>query len=191
MSDHRKRFERWRRMLPKNTAYLVDQVLIRIVPEFEKRGFVWYSDYAGGDPMQIGANDIPLQRRTGNDWPTVQILFDKRFRPSFGIDFAMLPPVCKRWTLEGDVVDIPREKALVFEGTAYFSLCKGRNRDYDCNFGYQWFSLRPHRRIDSEVEILLELLPKLFDLFDHGIPESWLKQESGYVAPNVFIMGHR
>ena len=30
MVDHRKRFARWRRMLPKNTSYLVEQVLARV-----------------------------------------------------------------------------------------------------------------------------------------------------------------
>src|SRR5574337_219245 len=109
MAGHRKRFERWRKKLPKNTSFLVDQVLTRILPEFEKRGFVWYPDYAGGDSMQIAANGIPLQRRSGKDWPTVQISFDDRFRPSCHLHFSMLPPVCKRLT-ESGYVDIPREK---------------------------------------------------------------------------------
>lgn len=191
MSDHRKRFDRWRKKLPKNTAYLVEQVLSLIVPEFEARGFVWYSDFGGGDQTQIGANDIPLQRRSGEEWPTVQILFDKRFRPMLGLDFAMLPPVCKRWTVDGTVIDIPREKALVFEGPAYFALCKGSGRNHDCNFGYSSFSFSPQRRIDTELELLRALLPELFDLFDRGIPHTWLNQKSGYVSKHVFVMGTR
>lgn len=189
MSDHRKRFDRWRQKLPKNTTYFVDQVLTRIVPEFESRGFVWYPDYAGGDAMQIGANEIPLQRRSGEEWPTVQISFDKRFRPFLGLDFATLPPVCTRW-MDGDVVNIPQEKALVFEGLAYFGLCKRSNLNY-CNFGYIWFSLFPQRRIDKEIDSLLSLLPYLFDLFDQGIPKAWLSKKSGFVDEHVFVMGAR
>src|SRR5204862_3202960 len=98
MGDHRRRFERWRKKLPHNTAYLVDQVLARIVPAFQARGFVWYPDYGGGDSTQIGANTIPLQRRASGDWPTVHIRFHRRFCPLFVLDFGALPPVCKRWT---------------------------------------------------------------------------------------------
>jgi len=191
VSDHRKRFEHWRRKLPKNTAYLVEQVLMRGVPEFEARGFIWYADYAAGDSTQIGANEIPLQLRSGKDWPTVQFLFDKRLRPSFNLNFAALPPICKRWLPDGSIIDIPREKALVFEGPAYFALCKGRGRDYDCQFGYYGFSLLPKRRIDSEIMILLSLLPELFELFDRGIPDMWLRQEFGYVAKHILVLGSR
>jgi hypothetical protein len=170
---------------------LVDQVLDRVVPEFEKRGFVWYPDFAGGDATQIGANDIPLQRRSGKDWPTVQIMFNKRLRPGLSVDFAALPPVCVRWLVKGGVINIDRKAALVFEGPAYFALCKGRRRNYDCNFGYYWFSLFPHRRINREIASLLALLSHLFDLFDKGIPEAWLTKKSGYVTKHVFVMGSR
>lgn len=191
MADHRKRFERWRKTLPNITAYLVDQVLARVLPEFEKRGFIWYPDFAGGDATQIGANDIPLQRRNGKDWPTVQIMFNKRLRPSLSVNFSALPPVCLRWLVEGGAINIDRKTALVFEGPAYFALCKGGRHNYDCNFGYYWFSLFPHRRIDREIASLLVLLPHLFDLFDKGIPEAWLTKKSGYVTTHVFVMGSR
>ena len=190
MTDHRKRFERWRARLPDKTAYLVDKVLARIVPEFESRGFVWYPDYAGGDSTQIGANDIPLQRRSGRLWPTVQILFDKRFRPSFNISFAALPPICKRWKVDR-YVDIPREEALVFEGPAHFALCQGRKRNYDCQYGYHWFALSPRRYLDSEVEHLRSLLPGLCDLFDSGIPDDWAGRKFGYVTKHILLLESR
>lgn len=191
MADHRKRFERWRKRLPKNTAYFVDQVLTRVVPEFEARGFVWYPDYAGGDSMQIGANEIPLQRRSGEKWPTVQIQFDKRFRPSLALNFSTLPANCMRLTMDGEMVNIPRENALVFEGDAYFALSKGGRHNYHSNFGYSWFSMFPRQRLNKEIESLLVLLPYLFDLFDKGIPEDWLGKKFGFVSEHVFVMGSR
>lgn len=190
MADHKMRFDRWRRKLPINTAYFVDQVLARIVPKFEAHGFVWYPDFAGGNAMQIGANEIPLQRRSGDEWPTVQISFDKRFRPVLGLRFATLPPICTRWTAEGGIIRIPREKALVFEGSAYFSLSKGKEYDYHCNFGYIWFAFFPRRRIDNEIEKLLTLLPELFSLFDQGIPKAWFR-EKGFVSKHVLVSGAR
>lgn len=188
MADHRKRFEKWRQRLPKKTAYVVDEVVTRIVPQFESRGFVWYADYAGGDPTQIGANEIPLQRREGALWPTVQISFDKHLRPSFHLSFAVLPNICKRWKNDA-YVDIPREKALVFEGPAYFGLCKRPHGSTD--FGYHWFSLLPRKYLSMEVEALLDLLPELFDIFDKGIPEAWFKQKFGHVSDHVLLMETR
>lgn len=188
MADHRKRFERWYKGLPKNTAYLVDQVLSRVVPEFERRDFVWHPDFAGGDATQIGANDIPLQRRRGEVWPTVQILFDKRRRPSFGMSFSALPSICKRWKKDA-YIDIPREIALVFEGPVTFALCKGPNGT--CQYGYRWFSVFPRRCIDSEIERFLALLPEVFHLFDEGIPADWLQRKFGHVTEHVLLVDSR
>jgi hypothetical protein len=42
--DQIKRFERWRRTLPKNTAYLVSLVVDKVVPLFEARGFDRFRD---------------------------------------------------------------------------------------------------------------------------------------------------
>ena len=186
--DHRKRFDRWRSTLPSNTAYFVQQIIERVVPQFEANGFVWYSDFAGGDTTQIGANDIPLQRRRGAEWPTVQIIFDKRRRPSLGVDFAVLPAICKRWS-GGQYVDIPHEKALVFEGPAYFSLCKSSHDT--CNFGYRWFAISPRRYLEAEIERLLALLPELFGLFESGLPQGWLTQKFGRVAEHVLLVESR
>lgn len=105
--DHRKNFEARRQRLPDITKYLIDLVMTRILPRFEERGFVWYPDFAGGRPINIGSNEIPLQRRQGENWPTVQIRFDRRDRPCFSVDFAVLPPTCRQLGLE----PIPRESA--------------------------------------------------------------------------------
>ncbi len=102
----------------------------------------------------------------------------------------MLPPICTRWDLDGRVTEIPRESALVFEGTAFFSLCKGQGRDYDCNFGCLGITFFPYRRIDKDMGILLTLLPELFRLLDQGIPESWARTK-GFVTKHVFVSGAR
>lgn len=191
MAGHRKRFERWRNKLPVHTRYLVDQVLARIVPEFEARGFKWYDDFAGGDPKEIGYDEIPLQRREGEQWPTVQIRFDKRARPFFHISFAVLPPICRRML---GTEEILREKAIVVYAPAYFRLTKGRRFGDGFFgsgglFGYSYFSLFPRRKLDAEVSEVVSLLPALFNLFDKGIPEAWLTHKFGYVDKHVILMG--
>lgn len=178
------RFDRWRRKLPSTTEALVEQVLQRVVPEFESRGFGWYSDYAGGDPTQVGMNEIPLQRRIGSEWATVEIRFDKRGRPSFALDFAMLPPTCRRWTGEA-YIEIPRQRAVLVDAPARFGLCDQGKRDYYCQFGYRWFALSPSRKITSEVDRMLGLLPDLFHIFDAGVPSEWIAHGFGFVAPHV------
>ena len=185
MADHRRRFERWRKGLPKTTSYLVDQVLARIVPEFEARGFVWYPDFAGGDIDEVGSNEIPLQRRVGRDWPTGQIAFGKYARPCFSIEFAMLPPECRRLGVE----PVPQQNAIVVYAPAYFMLCRGERRNLDGQFGYRYPVLRPRHFLDSEIDKAVSLLPVVFDLFDKGIPEAWLTADFGPIAPHVMLLG--
>jgi hypothetical protein len=196
MADHHKRFERWHNKLPKHTHYLVDQVLARIVPVFEAQGFKWYDDFAGGDAKEIGYDEIPLQRREGMLWPTVQIRFSRRRHPEFFIDFAMLPSVCQRWG--GDEhqpwtkikIDVQREKAIVAYAPAYFRLSKSERPGVNGSFGYSWFSLFPHRKLDAEVGEVVLLLPILFGLFDRGIPEAWLTHDKPwFVDKHVMLSG--
>lgn len=184
MADHHKRFARWRRGLAEPTSYLVSLVVDVIVPEFQSRDFVWYADYAGGDSKEIASNTIPLQRRRGEDWPTVQIHFSDRARPWFTVYFAELPERCRR--LGGD--SVPREQAIVPYAPAYFMLCKGESRNLDGQFGYHWFSLRPRWRIDREVQKASRLIPTLFDLFDDGVLRGWLDRPFGYVHDHVMLM---
>lgn len=186
MQDQSRRFQRWREALPGPGRYLVDQVLTRLVPEFESRGFRRYADFAGGNPSEIGANEIPLQRREGAEWPTVQITFDARGRPFFHVSFASLPHTCRR-AITNEPVD--RAKAVVVYAPAHFRLCKGRKRTDDCLFGYVWFAWSIKRRIDKEVAEAGSLLPVVFDIFDTGIPKEWLGGTLRYVQPHVKLMG--
>jgi hypothetical protein len=191
MADHRKRFERWRTKLPEHTHYLVDQVLARIVPEFEARGFKWYGDFAGGDPKEISYDEIPLQRREGERWSTVQIQFDKRARPFFHISFAVLPLICRKMF---GTQEILREKAINVYAPAHFRLTTGKRLGDGFfgsggMFGYSYFALAPSRKIDAEIDKAVALLPVLFDLFDRGIPEAWLTHDFGYVDKHVMLMG--
>lgn len=184
--DQLKRFDRWRQRLPKNSNYLAGLVIDEVVPLLRERGFERFPDYAGESAFAVGPNCIPLQRRTGPEWPTVEFLFDKRCRPTFGVTFAMLPEICCRQTEQGPI-EISRLQASVVEGFAYFALCKGQQSNFDCSFGYRGFVLRPKRRLDSEVAVLTSLLPWLFDKLDQGIPETWYKKKPGYVDQYAFL----
>ena len=182
-------FERWRKKLPHNTAYLTDLVLSEIVPVFESKGFGRFLDYAGGSSYAVGANTIPLQRRSGQEWPTVEINFDKRKRPALGITFAMLPEICHRYLPDGKTIRIPRIEANVVEGSAFFSLCKGQGKNYDGNFGAYWSGVwRSESYFQKEIGAMMVLLPWLFDLFDRGIPKTWLEaSRGGYVDRHAFL----
>lgn len=180
------RFDRWRQRLPENAAYLTGLVVDDIVPIFRDRGFDRFPDYAGGSTLAVGPNCIALQRRNGLEWPTVEIVFDKRGRSSLGLNFATLPEVCYRQTEQGRR-EIPRLEANVVEGAAFFILCKGHRTNFDCNFGYRGLLLRPKSKLDSEVAILKSLLPWLLRVLEGGIPEIWYKREPGYVHQNAFL----
>ena len=185
MADHKKRFKKWQKELPGTTDYLVNLVETVILPIFEEKGFVWYSDFAGGDSNQIGANDIPLQKRNNNDlWPTVQIWFDKRKIPYCHVNFSLLPKNCHRLTASGQV-EIDREVALVYEGNEYFSLCKGENKNYDCQFGSNSFFMQ-RKKIKSDINVLKELLIEIFDFFDSSGANEWKEVKRGYVTKHFF-----
>jgi hypothetical protein len=182
--DHVKRFTQWRATLPENSLYLTNLVNDLIVPEFHRVGFQHFPDYAAGSAAAVGPNCLPLQRRTGEEWPTVEIWFDRRKRPSLGVHFAALPEICFRVAEQG-YEEIPRIEANVTEGVAFFSLCKGRRRNFDCSFGIISFSFWPKRKLDEEVANLRALLPWLFGAFEKGIPDTW-HAGPGYVDVHAF-----
>jgi hypothetical protein len=198
---HKKRFAGWQKRIPRKNRYLVEQVLLCIVPEFERHGFVWYADFADNKPQEIGANEIPLQKREGDEWPTVQITFLKGvWGPRFRIIFSALPEVCKNPVRN----NIPRQEAITVYGPAYFYLERDIwNDGRDSDFGFNGillllptpstiirlarYLINWRKFLDSEVHAALSLLPILFDIFDKGIPKEWLDKDLGKVAPHVAI----
>lgn len=184
--DQLKRFEQWRQRLPENATYLTSLIIDEIVPIFREQGFDRFADYAGGSAYAVGPNCVSLQRRSGSEWPTVEIVFDKRCRPALGINFTMLPEVCWRETGHG-TQKILRIEANVAEGPAFFILCKGKRTNFDCDFGYRWLALRPKSKLDGEVAILKSLLPWLFNVLEMGIPDAWYRKSPGYVSQYAFL----
>lgn len=184
--DQIKRFDRWRQRLPENTIYLTSLIIDEVVPIFREQGFDRFPDYAGGSASAVGPNCVPLQCRRGAEWPTVEIVFDKRSRPALGVNFAMLPEVCCRVTEHG-TKKIPRLEANVVEGPAFFILCKGQRANFDCDFGFRGFALRPRHKLNSEVAALKSLLPWLFNVLEKGIPETWYGKKPGYVDQHAFL----
>lgn len=166
--------------------HLTNLIIDEAVPIFRERGFDRFPDYAGGSVSAVGPNCVPLQRRSGSEWPTVEIAFDKRGRPTLGVNFAMLPEVCYRETEHG-TTKIPRIEANVVEGPAFFILCKGQRANFDCNFGYRGFALRSRSKLDGELAVLKSLLPWLFNVLEKGIPEAWYEKKPGYVDQYAFL----
>ena len=189
--DYQQRFARWREKLGRNTNYLVEQVCARIVPEFEKHGFVWLTHME--PPAVRNLNYITLLKRGGNDWPIVEIHFDKRGRPWFVFEVSVLPPMCKQLTPTA-MIDIPRSDAYLLNGPVHLRLQKGRFQSAEL-FGYSALNyltknplrpvsylLNPRRYLRAEVDKALSLLPELIDLFERGIPEEWLTDASKHFA---------
>lgn len=183
---YQERFARWRKKLGRNTDYLVEQVRTRIVPEFEKRGFVWLKNME--PPAVKNLNYITLLKRSGTDWPIVEIHFDKRGRPFFVIEVSVLPPVCKQLT-PSTIIDIPRSGAYLVNGPVYLRLQR-KPSPRSALFGYLTvdalfrnplriivYLLSPKRYLRKEIDKVLSLLPVLFELFERGIPNEWMTTE--------------
>ncbi len=184
--DQISRFNRWCEQLPIRTAQLVQRVVDKVVPIYESAGFQRYKDYAGADPRFIGASSIGIQRRQGTNWPTVEIQFDRKNRPSFNIIFAALPEKCNRRTKGGSILKISRLDANVVEGDASFSICKGYRKNLDCTFGITGFSLFIDNRINHDFSLAVSGSKYLVKLFELGLPDHWLDAPSGYVSDLVF-----
>lgn len=172
--SHLERFERWRSRQSGKLAHLVQLVLDEVVPELEAAGLQRHADYAGNRHGSVAASTIALQRRSGALWPTVEIGFPLPHKPLLGLCFALLPETCHRLGAAGPQ-PIRRLEANVVEGDIAFSLCKGGNQSYDCNFGYEWLALFPARRLRAEVDQLKQRLPWLIEVLDSGIPADWRK----------------
>ncbi|WP_256077333.1 hypothetical protein [Massilia sp. YIM B04103] len=171
--SHIERFERWRSRQAGHLAHLVQLVLDEVVPELEAAGLQRHANYAGNLSRSVSSTTIALQRRSGLLWPTVEIEFPLRRKPLLGLTFAMLPETCYRFG-EAGLEAISRLDANAVEGDVAFSLCKRDGRNYDCDFGYGYFSLCPTRRIRAEVDALKLRLPWLIEVLNAGIPADWM-----------------
>jgi hypothetical protein len=186
MSDQIKKFERWRRLLPKRTMFFVELIEAEVAPLFLTHGYRRYSDYPGK------ASWIGLQRRNGDLWPTVELHFGHRGRPFVTLSFALLPETCRTILLDRPgFYDIPRIKAGVVDAPAFFSLRKGRYRNDDNVFGDASIFCRPlwlQEKLRREVAELKSLSIWLINFLDTGIPREWLERSTGgQVHPNIFM----
>lgn len=179
------RFAKWHMRSPARARELIDLVLQEIEPVFVERGFERSPEYAGGNVRMVGANCLPYQQREGVTWPTVEITFVPG-RPQLGVDFAVLPETCWRVTSEG-FQEIDRSVAKVTEGPAFFALCKGERKNFDCNFGYGTLALRPSHRLSKEVAQLKSILPWLFEVLEKRTLEGWYREKPGFVAKHAFL----
>ncbi len=180
------RFERWRRKLPPRAGYFVSLVVDTVVPLFTERGLLRHPEYAANNSYAVGMNCIPLQRRSGDRWPTTEIGFDKRQRPFLGLTFSELPENCHR-LLPGEERAIPRLQANAVEGDAFFSLTKGQPGNFNRNFGYRWLALRPSHRLDEQCALLRSCSTWLLERFDEGFPKARCEAQPGYVDPHAFL----
>ncbi|WP_157278056.1 hypothetical protein [Methyloversatilis thermotolerans] len=188
--DHKQRFMGWRKRMPEKTRYLVDRVLERVVPEFERHGFVWNPEF------QAGANVLPLQKSEGENWPTVELIFIPT-GPFFKINFSALPVFCQ----SPQEQDIPRSRAGVIAGPLSMTLHRGVWEDQkDSEFGFNFLPLlffSPVRFmryqfdwrkfLNSEVDAAAALLPYLFDIFDKKTYIEWMDHPFGSINKHVFL----
>lgn len=179
--NHKHRFLRWYKTISDNRSYLVDLVLSEIVPQFESSGFTWYENYAGGNVDAIAGSSIPLQRRQGDYWPTVEIQFLRGSCVSFRFYIALLPERCIAFT-ESGFKEIPRESACVSGGQAYFYSDTGTAYGY----GYSWFTLFPKYRLRKEVMRASYFVKELIKLFEEKVLDGEIEYKGDLSELSLF-----
>lgn len=196
------RFKRWvKRQRSNKKQYLAQKVIDWLLPEFYGQKFISHPEFTSQHSRLVGVNEIILQRREGEFWPTVHIYFftgagGHRFR----ICFSILPSICT----DENGFPIPRNTAPAQYGLGYYFLIRPKKYGVaPSEFGFNWLSLIPFRLrnisnlicynlnwkafLDSEVRAAKDLLPALFDLFNNGtlidIAKSTYRKVPDYVQP--------
>jgi hypothetical protein len=180
-----RRFEAWQARAKPHVAFLTEQFITSVVPLFVDAGFQRFADYAGNDTYAVGSNCLPLQCRDGESWPTIECQFDRGGAPSVGIYLSRLPKDCFRFK-NGEYYSIPRNLANVREGGECYMLCKDGLGQGAGQFGYRFFSFWPRRKLVSEVEAVVRLIPKVLDFFDEKLDRPRQNDAGGIVNQNFF-----
>ncbi|WP_086135661.1 hypothetical protein [Methylocaldum sp. SAD2] len=154
---HKKAFKRWFNLLPEKTKLLVAAVVEILVPELERRGFVWvdylYTD-SGGKYIER-ADMIPMQRRGPGYYDVVIVGLDVKRRPRFHISF-------RRWTDE----ELARRESWLPH-----SLTKRQSERASAKeFGFSQFDpFVTETRCKKLVNEVVALLPQMDECFARGV----------------------
>lgn len=184
MVSQRKKFERWSGKATEITRYLIQMVQRELVPPIIERGFVWVEDYGlEGKARQVGGSVIPFQIRSGDMWPTLEILFSSTGRPWFSVRFG--------WVQDGfllyDGTCLTKQQATLTDAPLHYALAKdkGTVSSLFMQFGYHWWTPFPRKVLASEVAYAKRVLPAALDMLAGPLPTSTNRGE-GYIAKNIY-----
>lgn len=201
-SSHKQRFERWRKTLDARTAFLVDQVCEVLLPPLFAQGFEWADRVEEFGALADSRPDsIPLQRRSGDAWPTLTIDFDQRKRANFRVEFSLLPETCLQRG-RGGLLEITRREARVFNGPLYFRVVRRERISEDSRFGYRVFDFiaQPYRvdrllryivapkgLLAEEVGFARRCLAEIESMLHSGVPREWETAPLGRIGRHLFL----
>lgn len=152
---HKQKFSKWRARQPAKIKMLIDAVVEEIVPQLERRGFIWENDLFDRGKVEIGrADEIAMVRRGDGYLDNLSIGFSKKQQPYFSIDF-------RRWT------DSERT-----DGEMWLPhyLSKWTSEKWRAKkFGFIWLDpfITPNR-CKKVVNEVIRLLPQMDECFETG-----------------------
>jgi hypothetical protein len=201
-TNHKRRFARWRKTLDARAAFLVDQVCEVLLPPLFAQGFEWADRVEEfGAIADSRADSIPLQRRSGDAWPTITIDFDQRKRANFRIEFSQLPEHCLQRG-HGELLEISRREARVFNGPLYFRVVRRERKSEDSRFGYRIFDFisQPYRvdrllryafapkgLLAEEVGFARRCMVEIEEMLRSGVPREWEAAPLGRIGRHLYL----
>jgi hypothetical protein len=117
MDKHKRKYENWKRLCPKQTKHMCTLIETEIVPFFINLGFSWVSVSYHDPEWTVSGNEISLERINEDSVDTFSISFNKYRGASFQVSLI------RRKKIKGN--EFIRSAKLVKKRTEYYHIwCK-------------------------------------------------------------------
>jgi hypothetical protein len=162
MQNHKKKYEKWKRLCPKQTRFMCRLIEDEVIPFFTERGFIWISVSYHDPEWEISGREIVLERINEDSVDAVSITFDKYRAPRFHIHLI------RRKKLKAN--EFIRSTALVKNDKEYYRL-----------WGKPWYwptNMWPNSLTERIVHKIKPQLGLLLDFIENGKQSKYISRQS-------------
>lgn len=161
MENHKKKYEKWKRLCPIQTRYMCSLIESEVVPFFIESGFSWVSVSYHDPEWVVSGNEIDLERINEESVDTLSISFDKYRNPTFQVSLI------RRKKIKGN--EFIRSANLVAKDSEYYHIW--------CKPWYWPTKLWPNSLSVREVKKVKSELSKLVEFIEFGKLSSCINRQ--------------
>jgi hypothetical protein len=146
---HRGRFKRWFNLQPPKSKYLIDQIVDRLVPIIEQRGFLWQDLFNFADDEPVFAYCLNFRRENRPLRESIDFTFNNSGWPYVSCDLHRVDESGKWYR-----ADVVRWQTDYYRAK---------------HFGIFWRSIdRRYARLARDVDWLIAIVPQMIAYIDRG-----------------------